>query len=476
MNALSAEATANLPVGIYRADREGRCTHVNARWCEFTGMSAEEARGDGWLRAIHPQDRQRVLREWESAHRGGQPFHAEYRYQRPDASVRWILDQVAADRDARGEFAGYIGTVTDVTALHRLREDLLESQTDLETKVRERTQKLLHMSLVVEASDDAIITSDFEGNIRSWNKAAEAMFGWHAAEVLGQTTARLTPAHLWEEARAMKARARRGERIERFETERMKKNGELFDVSLSAFPLRDALGHIIGTSGIVRDLTERKKAEQHLRQLSWRLLQAQDEERRRIARELHDSTAQTVVALSMNLSRLRQGARLLPAAMRRALIEDSLALADTAARELRTTAYVLHPPLLDERGLGAALGWLVEGFTVRSGIAVTLEIAADVGRLPDAVELTIFRVAQESLANVHRHSKSPTASIHLARDGDSLALEIVDRGCGLPALEGRSPGVGISGMKERLLQLGGSLRIEAREPGTAVIARLPLAS
>lgn len=271
----------------------------------------------------------------------------------------------------------------------------------------------------------------------------------------------------------LKAQVRSGATVRQFETVRVARSGELIEVALSLFPLHDAEGKVLGTSAIVRDIRERKKAERQLRQLSWRLLQTQDEERRRLARELHDSTAQTVVALAMNLSLLTQNGAALPEERRAALLADSLALAGDTVRELRTQSYLLHPPLLDERGLNAALRWFVQGFTERSGIAVEIEIDPEFPRLHEQLEMTIFRIVQESLSNVRRHAQSAWAAVRVALGGGWVTLEIRDRGGGLPPGEGGGKGVGIAGMRERLLQLGGSLTLAPNDPGTAVLARLP---
>jgi signal transduction histidine kinase len=175
----------------------------------------------------------------------------------------------------------------------------------------------------------------------------------------------------------------------------------------------------------------------------------------------------------MNLSVLTQGGATLAEEKGAALLRDSLELADHAVRDLRSQSYLLHPPLLDERGLPAALRWFVEGFTARSGIKVTIEIQEGFPRLADQLEMTIFRVIQESLSNVRRHARSPTALIHLAVVDGWVQLEIRDHGVGLPKAKTDGLAVGIAGMRERLLQLGGSLSMVPSEPGTAVIARLP---
>ena len=231
--------------------------------------------------------------------------------------------------------------------------------------------------------------------------------------MIGRTTQDITPADRLEEAEAIKQRVRKGERIDHFETERLARGGELIEVAMSAFPLEDPSGVVTGTCVVLRDVREQKEAERRLRQLSGRLLRVQDEERRRLARELHDSTAQSLAALSVNLSLLSQHGEQLPAEKRASLLADSLMLADGVGRDLRTHAYLLHPPMLEECGLASALPWLVDGFSKRSGIAVELVVPPDLKRFDEQIELTIFRVVQESLANIHRHTKSPSAEIHL---------------------------------------------------------------
>ena len=461
------------PVGIYRADAAGLCKYVNARWCELAGQPQEVALGTGWERAIHPDDRERVHEEWGRMAALGTPFRSEYRYLQPGGQVVWIFGEVVEERAADGRVTGYVGTATDITELRRMRAELERSHAELEERVRERTAQIGRMAMIVAASDDAIWSSDIAGNVVSWNPAAEAIYGYTEAEMIGKSSLLVTPANLRGEARLLKARARSGETVRQVATVRVARSGELIEVLLSIFPLRDAGGKIIGTSAIVRDLREQRKAERRQRQLSWRLLRTQDEERRRLARELHDSTAQTVAALALNLSQVLQNGGAMPEEKRAALLADSLELAGATARELRTQSYLLHPPLLDERGLNAALRWFVQGFSERSGIAVEIEIDAQFPRLHEQLEMTIFRVIQESLSNVRRHAKSATAEVRVALDGGWVTLEIRDRGCGMPRDDGDGMGVGIAGMRERLWQLGGSLTLAPNDPGTAVIARLP---
>ncbi len=461
------------PVAIFRADTHGSCVYASERWIELSGFPREAALGNGWEKAVHPEDMPRVIEAWLRSKEQGIPCRTELRYVQPCGKIVWVLAETVEERTPAGQVVGYVSTVTDISELHRLREELQLSHQRLEERVRERTAELEHMAMIVSASGDAIISSDLSGKIVSWNRAAEKIFGYRAAEMMGRTTFVLTPADRLEEARLLKVRVRRGERVDGFETVRVAHSGELIEVALSIFPLPDTDGTIIGTSAIVRDMREQKKAQRRLHQLSGRLLRLQDEERRRLARELHDSTAQSLAALALNISALRQPTTSYSSEKRSALLAEAVALAESIGRELRTHTYLLHPPLLDERGLEAALRWLVAGFAERSGLKVELEIEPDLGRLPDQMEMTIFRVVQESLSNVHRHAGSATARVQLGVDDEAIVLEVRDAGRGLPPNVEQCIGVGIAGMRERLAQVGGELAITSNSSGTIVTARIP---
>jgi signal transduction histidine kinase/ABC-type uncharacterized transport system substrate-binding protein len=223
----------------------------------------------------------------------------------------------------------------------------------------------------------------------------------------------------------------------------------------------------------------RKYADIELQGLTARLLRSQDDERRRIARELHDVTAQNLGTITLNLAGLLQN-RFRPSDVLRILMECR-ALGEQSLDELRTLSYVLHPPMLDQAGLVFALEWYIDGFIKRSGIAVGLVVSPDLNRLPPEIEIALFRVVQECLINIHRHSGSSTAEIRLERWGGRVVLEVKDQGRGLPvngevreADDLVSVGVGIPGMRQRLSQLGGSLEIEMGDHGTTVTAVVPL--
>lgn len=215
--------------------------------------------------------------------------------------------------------------------------------------------------------------------------------------------------------------------------------------------------------------------------LSARLLQVQDEERRRIARDLHDSTGQSLVSLTMNLDKLQRDAKLVDPGLAER-ISNNAELVRQLTKEVRTVSYLLHPPLLDEVGLAAGISWYTEGFSERSNIDVDLQIADTLGRLPQDLELAIFRVVQECLTNIHRHSHSPRATISLNEFSGRVILEVKDEGSGIPreALSKIAslglPGVGVRGMQERVSGFGGELQISSDEKGTVIRAILPLPS
>ena len=228
------------------------------------------------------------------------------------------------------------------------------------------------------------------------------------------------------------------------------------------------------------ELRERREAQDSVRRLSGRILQVQDEERRKVARELHDSIGQVLAAMKMNVSMLSDG-RTEEAETRERLFSELQELLDQGIAEARTLSHLLHPPLLDELGLSSAARWLVDGFSKRSGIQVTLNIPNKLGRMPPQIELALFRVMQESLTNIHRHSGSTSADIRMVRTPSTVTLTIQDYGKGIPQhiLEGvrrtsGGLGVGLAGMRERVSELGGQLDLYADKHGTRLQVTLAI--
>jgi len=226
--------------------------------------------------------------------------------------------------------------------------------------------------------------------------------------------------------------------------------------------------------------TELEAQAEQLRELSRRLLQIQDEERRRIARELHDSAGQTLAMMQINLAQIVKRAQQTAPELAKGTSEIE-ELARQLSQEIRTTSYLLHPPLLDETGLSGALSWYTEGLSARSGLEISVGLSEDMGRLPSDIELVIFRLVQECLTNIHRHSQSQKAEIRISRKATELLLEVRDWGKGISAerlaqIQSRGSGVGMPGMRERVRQFGGSMQIESGNSGTTLSFRIPFSN
>jgi PAS domain S-box-containing protein len=512
-----------------------------------------------------------------------------------------------------------------------------------DTKRREAELALQLRSAIVDFSDDAIISKNLDGIITSWNKGAEVLFGHTAAEAVGRHITLIVPSDRREEDEKIMRQLKRGERVDHFETVRMRKDGALLNISLAVSPIKDSDGRVIGASKVGRNITEQMKVEQALREseerfrqivettpecvkvvgadgtllqmnssgmamigaafpemvigknvydiiaphdrdryrafnericrgekgslqfdivsldgtqrhmethaaplrmpdgsvvhlaitldvtkrfraenelrsskerlgalaeelelkvrlrtreleerntevlqqaeelrhLSNRLVQSQDEERRRISRELHDGVGQLLAALSMNVGKLSAEKSDLTPSARRSL-DESAKVIEQALQEVRTMSYLLHPPLLEDMGLESALRWYVEGFAERSKITVEIKMSPLFSEgLPRDMALALFRIVQECLTNVHRHSRSSTAYLQIDRSPDEITLEVGDSGVGTaPDLQekissGSSSGVGLRGIRERIRQFGGRFEFISSQSGTRIIAVLP---
>lgn len=226
------------------------------------------------------------------------------------------------------------------------------------------------------------------------------------------------------------------------------------------------------TAALEREVSERRSAENSLKELTSKLLKLRDEERRRLARDLHDSVGQLLTATIMNLDAIARESSNLNDRGKKCLTEAAELVRETV-KEIRVVSYLLHPPQLDESGLPSALRWYLDGFSERGDISAELVISDEFGRLPQDLETALFRIVQECLTNIHRHSGSKTAVVQLFRSSDEVHVEVRDFGKGM-ARE-LSHGVGLRGMKERVEEFGGTLSIKSNSSGTVVTAKLPLA-
>lgn len=324
----------------------------------------------------------------------------------------------------------------------------------------------------------AVFINDEQGRYIFCNEKVEELAGIRAGDLLGKTAADWVAGEagrLFHE-RDLAALSGSGltERIEMIPSQ----SGSSAEFLLVRFPFRDSSGRrLLGGVGV--DITPQKRAEAALRQLTGRLLSVRDEERRRIARDLHDSTAQTLCALALKLASMQQQMPGDPRTPK--LLAESVALAEQASNEVRNLSHLLHPPNLDHLGLIAAIKWHSSRVSEMTGIDVSLDLAADLGRLPEDIETALFRIFQESLENIRRHSGSPIAKVRLMQGKENVVIEVEDQGHGAPPglltnvdQNVAGVGLGVLGMRERLRQLGGRLEIESGGNGTTVRAIVPV--
>lgn len=334
-------------------------------------------------------------------------------------------------------------------------------------------------SKAFQASPYAIVISTMEeGRFIEVNDSFLRIMGFTRVESVGRTSSEL---NLWmspNDREEILTEIRNFGRVKSKQTVFRAKGGNELVVNYTAEVIE-----LAGRScllSVCEDITERKQTEHELRRLSGQLLKLQDEERRKIAQDLHDSTGQDLVALATSCDRLR---KTIPSSCRkgRKLAAQCEAVAERCLREVRTLSYLLHPPMLDEAGLEDAIRHFALGFGARTGIAVDLDISPQFGRLPEDVELSLFRVVQEGLTNIQRHSGSFTATISLRRDADRITLHVGDTGRGISGTVRKSEaghfllaGVGIPSMEERVKRVGGQLRVESSASGTKVLVTVPV--
>ena len=351
-------------------------------------------------------------------------------------------------------------------AKERLEERARESTRELE----QNTAQLAYQAKLLDLANDAIFIRNAADKISYWNEGAERLYGWASGEVLGRSVDEILHTEFPVPFRRL-CRPTAGR--ENFDTQlrmalklQSQAAGRRCEIKVAS-----PQGLEINT-----DVTARKRAEDAARRLSGRILTLQDDERRRIARGLHDSLGQYLTALKMNLDRLSASD-----SGNAALAAESAGIVDKCLTETRTVSHLLHPPMLDEAGLGSATRWYVDGFSRRSGIEVNLNLPPNLNRMHPEVEVTLFRALQEALTNIHRHSGGSTVDVHLSVDTKQIRLEIKDDGRGIPQkrlkglIEGAAEaGVGLAGMRERVRESGGSLDIRSDRAGTTVAISIPV--
>ena len=458
---------ASIGDAVIAADKDGRVTFANRVALSLLKAPAADLLGkclDDVFRIVNESTRAKVESPAARTLREGGIVGLTSRTVLISEDGREIpIDDSAAPIFGEGgATVGMVLVFRDITE-RRATEKRLAEQT---AELRQKAQLLERVHCFVR---------DLEDRIVYWNPGAVDLYGFSADEAVGQISHQLLKTALsvpLEDIRAELMGAGRwdGELIQ------TRRDGGQVTVASHWSVERDDSGRPAAILEVNVDITDRKRAEEAQREseLAARLLRIQEEERRRIGRELHDSAGQKLVLLKIHLDSLESGGE----AQR---VAECVRLADDLIKEIRTTSYALYPPMLEDIGLKSAISWYVDGFMQRSGIATRLESPSDFVRPPRELELALFRVLQESLTNVFRHSGSPVANVRLdAKDG-VIRLEVADQGKGIPpevlgAFNRGSLsklGVGLRGMKDRIRQLGGQLNVSSTAGGTIVSAAVP---
>jgi PAS domain S-box-containing protein len=501
-------------VATWTWDIEADRVVADENFARLFGVSVQDAGGAPiakYLAAIHPDDLPTVTAAIAKAVEGPDDrYEVEYRVCRPDGSMSWISARGKVTRTA-GKPRYFPGVAIDITSRKASEQKMAELRHRLE-------QQLVLFDATLSSITDFAYIFDRRGRFVYTNQALLNLWGLRLEDAVGKNFFELQyPEELARRLQSQIQQVFESKQGLTDETPYQSPTGAGGYYEYIFTPVFDRDGHVEMVAGSTRDITARKKTEQdlkksqeqlaqaaetleaqvhartlelnqrnseilaqsdQLRNLSLHLMETQDREGRRLARELHDSAGQLIAALTMNLDRLVSSLRTSDPGLVK-LAQDSRDCAKQLAEEIRTTSYLLHPPLLDEVGLSAALDWYVEGIKQRSGLAVDLKVDSGSQRLPRDMELTIFRVVQECLTNIHRHSGSKTAFIHVARNDQSTIVEVRDAGRGMSGDlqngESRGMGVGLRGIRERVRQFAGDVHVESKVGvGTTIRVTLPL--
>jgi PAS domain S-box-containing protein len=339
-----------------------------------------------------------------------------------------------------------------------------------ERKLLDQTRLLL--ATIVESSDDAIISKNLDGVITSWNAAAESIFGYTEAEMVGQPITVLIPPELWDDEGRVLARLRAGELVEHYETIRVTKTGNKINVTLTISPIRDSTGKVVGFSKICRDITAQKQAEEALAGMTRKLIAAQEQERARIGRELHDDITQRLALLAIELEQLQQNPSEVESRVRKLRNETSELLNDVEA-----LSHELHSSKLEYLGVVAGIRSWCREFGERQNMEI--DFRSDVATvLPFEIGVCLLRVLQEALHNAVKHSGLKRVEVRLVEESNQVHLMVSDSGKGFDVESAKQgKGLGLTSMGERVRLVNGTIAIESKPMGgTTIEVRVPLES
>ena len=455
----------NATVGIYRTAPDGRILMANPALVKMMGFDSLEELArrnleEEGFEPNYPRSEFKARLEREGEIRG-----LEEAWVRRDGTTIFVRESARVKRGPNGELLHYDGIVEDITE-HRRAEESRR-----------------YLASIVESSDDAILGTNCEGVIQSWNRGAERLYGYTAAEMIGQPVSLLASQDQLGEIARLRDWISRGDDVQRYETVQVRNDGSQVDVLTTLSTIKDSRGRVIGASIIAHDITKRKRAQrelerslEELRALGVRLQNAREEERKRLAREIHDQLGQALTAIKIDLfAWVSQtgGDPQHPPEAASALLQ----LVDQTIKGVRRIATELRPGILDDLGLVAAIEWAGEDFEARTGIKCRLDLPQENIEINPERATAIFRILQESLTNVVRHAAASEVKIRLQEKDRELTLLVQDNGKGMRMDKlFRSRSLGILGMHERALVFGGEVIIEATPgKGTTVLVRIPQA-
>jgi PAS domain S-box-containing protein len=449
------------PIMIWVSSEDKNCIWFNRSWLSFTGRSMAQELGTGWTEGVHPDDYDTCLEIYSKRFDARQECRMQYRLRHHDGSHHWV-DDTGIPRYARdGTFLGYIGSCIDITLLKETEIALRESDTRLR--------------LATSSAKLGIFERDVREDRSVWvNERMYEIFR-RSAQDGPLSKARFFREYLHsDDVRAFEAATNRAETGGGLHTTcRIRlKTGEERWLQIDGTYERSDLGEPLRLVGVTADITERKILEQRAAELSERLINVQEEERQRIAQELHDSTAQHLVAASLNLMTLRPKVGLTSDEISR--WGETEACLHEAQKEIRTFGYLMHPPTLQSDKLVASIGQFICGFADRTGLDIKMRLSPQLDELSFQMQRTLLRIAQEALANVHRHAGALRVRVNGRVVAERVHLVIADDGRGFQSEQGAGGGRGIRGMQDRTYAWGGELRIRTGPQGTRVHVMWPV--
>jgi PAS domain S-box-containing protein len=449
------------PAGIYLTDEAGKCTFVNEAWCTMAGMLPEEAYGDGWINAIHPNDREHIFNIWDIYVNTGKEWNWDYRFLDKNGKVTWVYGLTKPILDSEGKISGFLGTNTDITE-NKISEDALR-----ESEERFR--------LLSEQSGLGVALYSPEGKILFFNQRALKNLGGKSEDFIGKS---LIEVFGRKAGTKYLKRVREEIRLEKniiYEDYFESASGKYW-FSSSHSVVSNSKGEIIGVQVVSNDISERKIIESRLNQsanelrgLTRHLVEVKEAERTRIAHDLHDDLGQKLTALNMDLSWLKSRIGVQSRNVENKL-KQMVSLMNETIESVQKISHGLRPSILDDLGLLPAIEWLIIEFHKNTGISCSISYSPNEIQVDAGISLVVFRIVQETLTNITRHSGATKVSIRIKLIDKNLDISIKDNGSGIDQEKiDSSRSFGLVGMRERVRAVGGEINITGKKgEGTTV--------